>query len=508
MRHTLRRFLALAILASAVLASPGARADTKPGRYHKDYRNGYAIQIPKDWDRVPPKTEESEEVGKWYGRRLGWVTPEMQVVRLDLHKAAATESGDADEDEIPIPEEIRRRFRFAEKPESVKQWFENRLERYFGDTAMGEEKPYKIGGEEGSIQYATVTRGEMQLQLLFGSVRKGDIEYGILFEAEKDEFERSHERGFLYCIKSFKFLEVKSEKDIDYEAAFDAENLPKDEAEQQRWLAKIKSSIDNVKEWDYLTTANYLILYDNSVKPRDVKEVAVKIEAIRRDVYEMLFPPEKPIKAISVVRVCKDRRQYNSYGGPGSSAGYWSPGAKELVFFFEDKDAIRVLYHEAFHQYIFYAFGSVSPAIWFNEGHGDYFAGFNYKGRFVPGKFQWRQGVIKNAIATDTTVPLADFLKYTQQQYYANASLCYAQGWSLVYFLRHTKNKEYQKILPTYFDTLKRELGAEPADDDGAIPDGFQNMGKAQQALDKALEEAFRGIDLDRLESEWKAFRF
>ena len=40
-----------------------------------------------------------------------------------------------------------------------------------------------------------------------------------------------------------------------------------------------------------------------------------------------------------------------------------------------NRDSLLVLYHEAFHQYIYYAVGEVAPHDWFNEGHGDYFSG-------------------------------------------------------------------------------------------------------------------------------------
>jgi hypothetical protein len=173
---------------------------------------------------------------------------------------------------------------------------------------------------------------------------------------------------------------------------------------------------------------------------------------------------------------------------------------------------MRVLYHEAFHQYIYYAFGAFSPHSWFNEGHGDYFAGFEYRGRFIPDKFKWRQGIIKNAIATDGYVPLKDFVRYTQQQYYSRASLCYAQGWSLVYFLRHARDAKYREILPKYFEVLKRELGGDPEEEEGdeRLGGGFPmgERGRAQKALDKAVDEAFEGIDFDELERDWKNFKF
>jgi hypothetical protein len=198
-----------------------------------------------------------------------------------------------------------------------------------------------------------------------------------------------------------------------------------------------------------------------------IKRIAVQIEAIREQVYEVLFPPARRVKAISVVRVCKDMAEYHRYGGPGGSAGYWSRGDEELVFpgGGMGNDSLRVLYHEAFHQYIHYAVGDVAPHSWFNEGHGDYFAGHNYRGRkFKADVFKWRTGIIANALATKSYVPLKKFLKYTQREYYANPGLCYAQGWSLIYFLREVERRKIRKyekywgLLDRYFDAIKANV--------------------------------------------------
>jgi len=220
-----------------------------------------------------------------------------------------------------------------------------------------------------------------------------------------------------------------------------------------------------IKGWGAIDTKNYLIVYNKEVKRPLLKKIAKHIEAIREQIYQNLFPPSREVKAVSVVRVCKDIAEYHRYGGPSGSAGYWSRGDEELVVPAGMSDSIRVLYHEAFHQYIHYAVGDVSPHSWFNEGHGDYFAGFNYRGRkFKPAPFRWRTGIIAGALSSKSYVPLKKFLKYTQGEYYANAGLCYAQGWSFVYFLRETerrkikKYKQYWGLLDRYFDGIKRNV--------------------------------------------------
>ncbi|MDH3592056.1 MAG: hypothetical protein OER88_09265, partial [Planctomycetota bacterium] len=247
----------------------------------------------------------------------------------------------------------------------------------------------------------------------------------------------------------------------------------------------------------------------------------------RSDIYEKLFPPTREVKSISVVRVCKDRAEYHRYGGPGGSAGYWSPGDEELVFYQDKsnkKDSLRVLYHEAFHQYIHYAVGKVAPHSWFNEGHGDYFAGHNYRsGKFRSDVFRWRTGIIANALSRKTYVPLDKFLKYTQGEYYANPGLCYAQGWSFVYFLREVerrkikKYKKYYGLLDRYFEAIKRNVKTvkekaiegldEPPDGGGGDgdggpdgePDGADGMDPLDPEADAATEEKDEAAEITGL---------
>jgi hypothetical protein len=111
-------------------------------------------------------------------------------------------------------------------------------------------------------------------------------------------------------------------------------------------------------------------------------------------------------------------------------------------------------------------------------------------------------------------VPWADMIKFEQPQYYnpAIVHICYAQGWSMIYFLRKCeaveKRAEWKRILPVYFDTLKSVYGAKILElETAGKKDDQQEKAKAGlEARTRALEEAFRGVDLDELEQAWKTF--
>ena len=83
-----------------------------------------------------------------------------------------------------------------------------------------------------------------------------------------------------------------------------------------------------VKGWAVMVSPkkNYVIIYNtkNNKNHLLARVIAKRIEMIREQIYEVQFPPAKPITTVCIVRVCADAKEYRAYGGPGGSAGYWS----------------------------------------------------------------------------------------------------------------------------------------------------------------------------------------
>ena len=83
-------------------------------------------------------------------------------------------------------------------------------------------------------------------------------------------------------------------------------------------------------------------------------------------------------------------------------------------------------------------------------------------------------------------VPLDKIFRYEQRDYYMNAGLCYAEGWSINYFFQMSdvgKKKGYNTIPQRMMDELK-----------------------ASGNWEKATDKVFGGIDLKKMEEEWKQF--
>ena len=276
-------------------------------------------------------------------------------------------------------------------------------------------------------------------------------------------------------------------------------------------------------DWKHEDTENYIIIYNTKDQPL-VRRIVRDMESLRKE-YVKLFPPTEEVEAVSTVRICKDRDEYLQYSGLPGSAGYWNYATEELVLYDGTKrekgkktdnlDTFIVLYHEAFHQYIFYSAGQLGLHYWFNEGYADFFSGAQIKGGKVKriGVNRWRIKTIQRMITEQEFVPWSEMIEYERKQYYGpKAGLNYAQGWSMVYFLNSCKkvrkNEEWAAILPTYFNTIKSSWAEERATLEAAGKDEDPESVAAGmlEARKAALAEAFDGVDIDELQAEWISY--
>ncbi len=561
-KRILRTTLAGAAIAAALASVPGGPAlagDVTPGKYYENKVVGFHFRPLENWATVPPGTDPNDpKVCGFYSDAAKFDRtsnkPQCGVYAFKQSPEGAASPGTGGEEKPPAkPPQNEDEARAAAMDElrfkTTRAVFDRIYGRYktIADQYLSKlddkkkkqqtkhikggdpvEKEIKVGDQVISTVEVCVpvpmTDGRTEflesIEIVAGWTHNDEYEVGLVWEIPGAGWDK-YSGGVYASIRTLDFLEG-----TDIAAARkDLEDALAGKTGDERWLAEIKKKVG--PGWAYLQTKNYLLVYDQVVKPDRVKAIAIQIEAIRKDVYEVLFPPDRPVTAISVVRICKDKQQYGSYGGHGGSAGYWNWVDQELVFY-EDvsakKDSLRVLNHEAFHQFIFYSVGNVSPHDWFNEGHGDFFSGYTYNssGKFIPARFAWRQGEIKNAIGTKKYIPLKDFVKYSHEQYYwPLIGQNYAQGWSMIWFLRTQPNPEWKGILEAYFTTLKGDVTKwineqiELKKKDPSYTDGWR-PGKTppdieESARQKALDAAFGGWDdkkWDRFEKEWKDYKY
>jgi|GEM_PF-2840013 len=160
-------------------------------------------------------------------------------------------------------------------------------------------------------------------------------------------------------------------------------------------------------------------------------------------------------------------------------------GAGQIVTFkrrTDEFDTMSTLYHEATHQFITMKLGVGNlPPLWLNEGMAVYFENSRWeKGKlrtgFIPRK---RLQQLQRAIRRGEYVHLADLIKRDRDTY---DSLCYAEGWSLVYFFVKVNRGAYARRVVRYFDALEKG-----------------------EDHDKAFRRCFTR-DLGKLEKAWKEF--
>jgi len=272
---------------------------------------------------------------------------------------------------------------------------------------------------------------------------------------------------------------------------------------------RVIQNIRNLKDWWYIELPDYILTSNMETRNRRlVTMIQEDIETLRA-AYQAFIPPRAEINDVSVVRVFRDRAEYLNYIPKDMqwSAGIWMPMKKELVIspleVSQTSEGRRltllVVYHEAFHQYIFYALGGRELPVWFDEGHAALFEGSDIDAHRKTVKIveePLRVGPFLARLKEGRPLNLGTFLKLDHGQFYSRNTETmadnYATAYALVYFLR--------KACPQYpgrgYDTICSKLL------EAAMANNSPDPGASTT---KAME----GIDLQQLERDltdfWKS---
>ena len=151
-------------------------------------------------------------------------------------------------------------------------------------------------------------------------------------------------------------------------------------------------------------------------------------------------------------------------------------------------DLANVLSHEGWHQYFhYYTVSWVPMPSWLDEGLGDYFFtarsddSDDEDGSYELGALNHgRLRAIHRAFDEGTSVSFGKLLDFEQKDYYSNASVYYAQGWSMMHFLMQHDDERLQALIPKLIKDFKRSKN-----------------------FRKSTAKVFKGHDLDELDSAW-----
>ncbi len=241
---------------------------------------------------------------------------------------------------------------------------------------------------------------------------------------------------------------------------------------EERSRAEARASIRNLEDWWYADTANYIMLANLGPRHKlTAKKIQEQIEEVRV-VYERLVPPRAEIDTVCVVRMFNDPKEYTSYVGSQYewTGGLWSPNRRELVLrppvggskLDTRKRFIRVMYHEAFHQYLFYAFDRGRTSPWFNEGHAVFFEAIGRRSNRVIIEENDRYSDLMDELARGRRISIGSLLELDYEQFYApdeeERKRNYGLAWALIYYLqkgaRAEKRSDHRQILTRYANAV------------------------------------------------------
>lgn len=292
--------------------------------------------------------------------------------------------------------------------------------------------------------------------------------------------------------------------------------------------------------WVLYETRNYQIQSQCGLEK--AKRLGEHMEVMNKT-YRAMFHPDKEGEKRQTIKLFKDSREFHTYGAPAQAAAYYKPSDREMVCYDTGKwmdqapapapavtgggspagsgpadgtpeeaaararaalekrlarlhdlwkmDLLGCAAHEGWHQYFhWYVTSFVELPSWVNEGMGDYFytaVPKVVKGRQVPAELgrinAGRLMIAQAALRQDRFVDAPTLLRYSKQEYYANAGVCYAEGWSLCQFLLHGGNDKYAKVIPAFIRLVRDDTN-----------------------MEQVTRKAFMGIDLQQLDQDFRTW--
>ena len=260
--------------------------------------------------------------------------------------------------------------------------------------------------------------------------------------------------------------------------------------------------------WVVLNTRHYHV--QSQAGEEKAQRLADHMEAMLR-VYKKRFRSDKSSFKRYTIKLFKNRRAFIDYGASKSAAAFYSRVRKEMVCYDTGEwmdqepekrrgllafllgnpmDVLGIAAHEGWHQYFhWYVTSWVEIPSWIDEGMGDYFyaarpirAGGKKKSVTQLGRINdKRLPYIAAAIRQNRHFPLEKLLRMSRTDFYARSQICYPQAWSLCHFLLHSGNRKYGQVIPKFIRLVRDDTN-----------------------MEKITKIAFRGIDLEKLQAEWK----
>ena len=532
---TLLLFVVAATWLAATPTRPSAqKLERKP---YEDTENGYSVKYPKGWDAVPVKPSlQSAGVAAVFGGEAitinkdgfaGSWSPDFYVFVFDweaaqpVSGAAAAEAGKREQPEDDGGDDPQGRFDIKD--------------RLMFFSVFPEDPDVPDVDEQVKVKKLDVNhrvwKGDLHTNAgTFPAVvdtytfRFEDRDVCLAFSMVEQRYKK-WSKAFRSIAKSFKEIERVEASSLDADAGYAA------------FMEYHAAEAARTPGWRVLPTeSRRFVIKTSSDNEKFLDEVTERLER-SRDLFEQEFPPSEKIDHVSVVRVCGTEEEFHSYGGTGRGvAGWFNPRSKELVIY----DAVQVdrnmsyavMTHEAFHQYCHFMFEESEAHRWFDEGHGDYYGGIEFKGKKtrvtarMPAGLD-RMSILRPMLREGSHAPIEEHVNFTHREWQSRGLKSYAQSWSIIYMLRQGAlgnvpkkvwRDEYADIIPNYVSALhggfqeayaealrEAEAAAKEAGED-FDPETFPRVledDKKEAIWKGAIEASWGRIDLAEFEANW-----
>ena len=269
--------------------------------------------------------------------------------------------------------------------------------------------------------------------------------------------------------------------------------IPHPSSERELLRRDAHHSIAAYSNWRFTGAEEFAVLDD--LPARGFVETLTNDFPVMRAKYAAAIPsPLDGSNVLSVVRIYASRDEYldaletDGMTNMAWSAAYWSPGRRELVAHLSaggEKELMRTIRHEAFHQYLSYASSMIPSSPWFNEGSAQYFED--------DANADWGEGFeVTDENVDRMSAAIPGLLMMDYEQFYGGSDLerrfKYRLAWSVVRFIEkgadEVRLKPFEGLKKRYMDTL-----IETRD------------------MRKATSAAFKDADLlKKFIAEWKKF--
>jgi hypothetical protein len=248
-----------------------------------------------------------------------------------------------------------------------------------------------------------------------------------------------------------------------------------------------RRSVAAYSSWRATDGAEFTVLDDLGGHSEFLVSLTNDMSVMRKRYRDAMPSPLFTSNVLSVARIYASRADYLDAVGTNMTwtQAYWSPLRRELVAYLPfcgERELMKTIRHEAFHQYLAYASSMIPASPWFNEGYAQYFD----EGPDGP-SFVDPCDLVEQA---DTNLPTIFMMDY--DEFYAGTDmerrLKYRLALSVAYFIE----KGAPKIAREPFKNLKRDY-----------------MGSLLKNRDmrKATSDAFGSEEnFRRFIAEWKKF--